>query len=99
VPETELMLQIVSVLKVSSMMVSMNTVLPVPIDVLLVLLVTNVLLVLPEELNHHTVTVHQEPLNNVPPLETMSVMKPVFPQPVSHVPLNVLNVTSNQVTV
>jgi len=97
--ETELMLQTVSVLKDTLMMVSMNTVLLAPTDVLLVPLVTNVLLVPLEELKLHTVTVHLEPLNNVPPLETMSVIPNVIPQPVSHVQLNVLNVIYNQVTV
>jgi hypothetical protein len=88
---TESMLQIVTVLKDTSMMVLVQIVKFVLIDVLLVPLVTNVPLVLLEEWTLQFVNVHPVMLNYVQPVTTY-VMLPAQLQPVSLVPLNVSNV-------
>jgi hypothetical protein len=71
----------------------------VPKDVSLVNHVTNVKLVLPEELMPHIVDVQPVPPKPVLLLELISVTLLVTNQPVSHVPLNVKNVTLTQVIV
>jgi len=90
--ETDKLPQNVFVLVVISMMVLIQPVPYVQTDVPLVILVTIVSLVPPEELVPQPVVAHPVPLNNVPQLEIISVIQIVQPQPVFHVLINVLNV-------